>query len=62
MGNEKGVFIINQIKDILQIHEQSITKFFNWTLELMDKKISDLIAENALLRNEVAEEIPTVSY
>ena len=49
MGTKKDVFTINQIKDILQIHEQSITNFFNSTLDWMDKRISDLIGENAVL-------------
>ena len=55
MGTKKDAFAINQIKDILQIHEQTIKIFFNSTLEGMDKKISDLIGENAVLKNEVAE-------
>ena len=55
MSTKKDVSIINQIKDILQIHEQSRANFFNSTLERMDKKISDLIGENAVLKNEVAE-------
>ena len=55
MGTKKDVFTINQIKDILEIHEQTITNFFNSTLERMDKKISYLIGENAVLKNEVAE-------
>ena len=37
MGTKKDVFTINQIKDILQIHEQTITDF-NSALEIMDKK------------------------
>ena len=49
MGTKKDVFTINQIKDILQIHEQSITNFFNSALDWMDKRISDLIGENAVL-------------
>ena len=55
MGTKKDVFTINQTKNILQIHEQTITNFFNSTLERMHKKISDLIVENAALKNEVAE-------
>ena len=55
MGTKKDVFTTNQIKDILQIHEQTITNFFNSTLEQMDKKISDLIGENLLMKNEVVE-------
>ena len=55
MGTKKDVFTVNQIKDILQIHEQSITNFFNSTLERMDKKISHLNGENPVLKNEVAE-------
>ena len=55
MGTKKDVFTINQIKDILQIREQSITNFFNSTLERMDKKNSDLIGESAVLKNEVVE-------
>ena len=55
MGTKKGVFTINQIKDILQIHEQTVTNLFNSTLQRIDKKISDLIGENAVLKNEVAE-------
>ena len=55
MGTKKDVFTTNQIKDILQIHEQTITNFFNSTLEQMDKKISDLIGKNLLMKNEVVE-------
>ena len=55
MGTKKDVFAINQIKDILQSDEQTITNFFNSTLERMDKKISDLIGENAVLKNVLAE-------
>ena len=55
MDTKKDVFTINQIKDILKIFEQSIANFFNLTLEQMDKKISDLIGENALLKGEVAK-------
>ena len=55
MGTKKDAFAINQIKDILQIHEQTIKIFFNSTLEGMDKKISDLIGENAVLKNVLAE-------
>ena len=38
MGTKKDVFTINQIKDIVKIHEQSVTNLFNSTLEQMDKK------------------------
>ena len=38
MGARKDVFTINQIKDILKIHEQSITNFFNLNLERMEEK------------------------
>ena len=55
MGTKKDVFTINQVKDILQIHEQTIANFFNSTLEGMDRKVSESIGENAVLKNEVAE-------
>ena len=55
MGTKKDIYTINQIRYILQIHEQSITNFFNSTLAKIDKKISDLIGENAVLKNEVPE-------
>ena len=55
MGTKKDVFTINQVKDILQIHEQTIANVFNSTLEGMDRKISESIGENAVLKNEVAE-------
>ena len=48
MDTKKDVFTI--IEDILQVHEQSITNFFNSTLERIDKKISDIIGENAVLK------------
>lgn len=48
MDTKKDVFTI--IKDILQVHEQSIANFFNSTLERIDKKISDLIGENAKMK------------
>ena len=37
-GTKKDIFTVNQIKDILQIHVQSIINFFNLTLERIDKK------------------------
>ena len=47
---------MSQIRDVLQIHEQSITNFLNSTLEQMNKKkIRDLNGEKTLLENEVAE-------
>ena len=55
MVTKKEVFTINQMKDILQIHGQLITNFFNSTFERMDKKINHLIGENVVLKNEVAE-------
>ena len=55
MRTKKDVFTINQTKDILQIHEQSIWNFFNSTLDRMDKGIRDLIGENNVLKNEIAE-------
>ena len=55
MRTKKDVFTINQTKDILQIHEQSIWNFFNSTLDRMDKGIRDLIGENTVLKNEIAE-------
>ena len=55
MGTKKDVFTINQVKDILQIHEQTTANFFNSTLEGMDRKISESVGENAVLKNEVAE-------
>ena len=39
----------------MQIHEESTINFFNSTLDRMDQRISDLIGENAVLKNEVAE-------
>ena len=41
MGTNKDVFTTNQIKDILQIHEQPIIHFFNLTVDRMDKGISN---------------------
>ena len=55
MGTKKDVFIIKHFKYILQLHEQKLTNFSNSTIERMDKKISDLIGENNVLKNEVAE-------
>ena len=55
MATKKYVITINQIKDFLKIHEQSLTNVFNSTLEQMEKKIRDLIGENAVLKNEVDE-------
>ena len=54
MGSKKDVFTINQIKDILQIHDQTIN-FFKLNSWRNGQKISDLIGENAVLKNEVAE-------
>ena len=62
MGTNKDVFTTNQIKDILQIHEQSIIHFFNLTLDRMDKGISNWRKRCIKKLSSRTKEIPTVSY
>ena len=62
MGTKKDVFTI--IKDILQVHQQSMTNFFNSTLERIDKKSSDLIGAQLAQRrfdNVVTTSLLTLS-
>ena len=62
MITKKDVFTINQIKDISYIQEQSIINFFNSTLDRMDKIINELIGENTVLKNEVAERKKSLQF
>ena len=44
-----------QIKEIISMHQETTMKFFNSTVERLERKINDLVAENHNLRHELAE-------
>lgn len=47
-------FSANQVKELLEMHENTIIKFFNSTVERLEKKVDKISAENSDLRNEIA--------
>lgn len=58
MGSESKKtqnFSLNQVKEILEIQQNTILAFFNATVERLEKKIEKITTENGVLRKEVAD-------
>ena len=46
-------FTFNQMKEIIQQHEESMLKFFNTTVDRLEKKVSTLTEENYNIKKEL---------
>ena len=53
MGPKSESFTIDQVKDILSMHEKTLIAFFNGTVERLENKIDKVVKENIELKNEV---------
>ena len=54
MGS-KSNFIPAQVNEILDAHENTLTKFFNTAIERLERKVENLTTENAVLKKEMAD-------
>ena len=48
-------YTFNQLKEIIEKNEDTMMKFFNVTVEKLEKKIDKLQEENILLKKEMGE-------
>ena len=55
-------FSFEKMKEILAIHENTLTKFFTSSMESLDNKIERLSNENALLKQEVENLKPGADF
>ena len=53
---------LDQIKDIIGMHEETMMKFFNSTVERLELKITKLTEENVYLKKEVQELKESVEF
>ena len=51
----KSNFSPAQVKEILDAHENTLVRFFNTTIERLDRKVGNLTTENAVLKKEMAD-------
>ena len=53
--DSKSNFSPAQVKEILDAHENTLMKFFNRAIERLERKVDNLITENAVLKKEMAD-------
>ena len=53
--DKQEMYTFNQIKEIMGKNEETMMKFFNMTVEKLERKIDLLQEENTLLKHEVKE-------
>ena len=46
-------YTFEQVKELMKSNEETFLKFFNSTVERLEKKITDLSTENILIKKEV---------
>ena len=51
----KSNFSPAHLNEILNTHENALTKFFNTANEWLEKKVDDVKTENAALKKEIAD-------
>ena len=47
MGPKAETYVLNQVKELLQKHENTLLNVFNSTIDRLDKKIDILKEENS---------------
>lgn len=55
MPPKSDTFTFNQVKEVMEKHEETILKFFNATVDRLEKKISNLTEENILIKKEMKD-------
>ena len=55
MGPKAETYTFNQVKELLQMHENTLLNVFNSTFDRLDKKIDILKKENSKIKKELAD-------
>ena len=55
MGQKAETYTFNQVKELLQMHENTLLNVFNSTFDRLDKKIDILKKENSKIKKELAD-------
>ena len=48
----KSNFSLAQVKEILDVQENTLMKFFNTAIERLERKVDNLATENAILKKK----------
>ena len=51
----KSNFSLAQVKEILDVQDNTLMKFFNTAIERLERKVDNLTTENAVLKKKVAD-------
>ena len=62
MGPKAETYTFNQVKELLQMHENTLLNVFNSTIDRLDKKIDILKEENSKINKELADLRESVQY
>ena len=62
MGPKTENYTFNQVKELLQMHENMLLNVFNSTIERLNKEIDILQEENSEIKKEVAGQRENVQY
>ena len=55
MGTKIETYTLNQVKELLQMHENTLLNVFNSTIDRFDKKIVILKEENSKIKKELTD-------
>ena len=55
MGQKAETYTFNQVKELLQMHENTLLNVFNSTIDRLDKKIDILKEENSKIKKELTD-------
>ena len=62
MGTKIETYTLNQVKELLQMHENTLLNVFNSTIDRSDKKIDILKEENSKIKKELTDLRQSVQY
>ena len=62
MGPKAGTYTFNQVKELLQMHENTLLNVFNSTIDRLDKKIDILKEENSEIKKDLIDLRESVQY
>ena len=62
MGPKAETYTFNQVKELLQMHENTLLNVFNSTIDRLDKKIDILKEENSKIKKELTDLRESVQY
>ena len=51
----KSNFSLAQVKEVLDVQDNTLMKFFNTAIERLERKVDNLTTENAVLKKKVAD-------